>query len=104
MDNMLRDSKRSSPSWVRLLHSQAARTWGEAVALSPENGHSDVASSNLCTFENCSSHLPPPGRRGQVTGMLNKMPADILGGTSVGVHGNAGRALLPPSRCMEYTQ
>ena len=61
MDNMLRDSKRSSPSWVRLLHSQAVRTWGEAVALSPENGHSDVASSNLCTFENCSSHLPPPG-------------------------------------------
>lgn len=61
MDNMLRDSKHSSPSWVFLSHSQAARTWGEAVVLNPENCHSDLASSNLCIFENCSSHLPPLG-------------------------------------------
>ena len=61
MDNMLRDSKHLSLSWVLLLHSQAAITWGEAVVLNPENGQSDLASSNLCIFENCSSHLSPPG-------------------------------------------
>ena len=51
-----------------------------------------------------TSRLLPPGRRGQVTGELNKMSADILGGTSVGAHGHTGRALLPPSCCLEYTR
>lgn len=41
MDNMLRDSKHLSLSWVLLLHSQAAITWGKAVVLNPENGQSD---------------------------------------------------------------
>ena len=59
MDNMLRDSKHLSLSWVLLLHSQAAITWGKAVVLNPkETANSLQKASALGTdfFFSIESH------------------------------------------------